>query len=106
MVSREPDKHHHQNQVDESNQQTHVWFLDRILWQRVRVAKVGTNRTDSERPRWGRVFIVAGRWKGRMGSYDDDDRCYCVVYPEGARKPVLVRPSSIIEAPEPDDVVH
>ena len=84
----------------------HLWFFSRILWQRVRVAKVGTNRQEGERPRWGSVFIVAGRWKGRMGFYDDDDRCYCIVYPDGARQPVLVRPSSIVEAPEPGDLVH
>jgi len=56
---------------------------------------------------WGRVFIVGGRWKGRMGYYDDDeDGGYCVVYPDGVKGYVLVRPSSIVEAPEPEDTIH
>jgi hypothetical protein len=70
------------------------------------VANVSTNRQEGERLRWGRVFIVAGRWKGHLGTYDDDDRGYCIVYPDGVRQAVLVRPSSIVEAPEPDDTVH
>jgi|SRR5579862_8807227 len=70
------------------------------------VAKVRTNRQEGERPRWGRVFIVAGRWKGCRGTYDDDDRGYCIVYPDGVATPVLVRPSSIIEAPEPGEPLH
>lgn len=70
------------------------------------MAKVSANRQEGERPAWGRVFIVAGRWKGHLGTYDDDDRGYCVVYPGGVANPVLVRPTSILEAPEPDDVVH
>jgi hypothetical protein len=58
-------------------------------------------------PPWGRVFIVAGRWKGRRGYYDDDE-CggYCIVYPDGVDGYVLVRPTSIVEAPEPDDTIH
>jgi hypothetical protein len=84
----------------------YLWFFTRILWHRVHVPTISTNRLEGERPRWGRVFIVAGRWKGRLGTYDDDDRGYCVVYPDGVATPVLVRPTSIIEAPEPDDVVH
>lgn len=70
------------------------------------MAKVRTNRQEGERPRWGRVFIVAGRWKGCRGTYDDDDRGYCIVYPDGVATPVLVRPSSIIEAPEPGEPLH
>jgi hypothetical protein len=57
-------------------------------------------------PPWGRVFIVGGRWKGRMGYYDDEDGGYCVVYPDGVEGYVLVRPSSIVEAPEPEDTIH
>lgn len=83
-----------------------LWFLTRVPWQIGTVAKVSTNRNGGERPRWGRVYIVAGRWKGRLGSYDDDDRGYCIVYPDGVAKPVLVRPSSIIEAPEPGEPMH
>jgi len=53
------------------------------------------------------VFIVGGRWKGKMGYYDDDEgEGYCVVYPDGVKGYVLVRPTSIVEAPEPDDTIH
>jgi hypothetical protein len=42
-----------------------------------------------------------------MGYYDDDeDGGYCVVYPDGVKGYVLVRPSSIVEAPEDDDMIH
>ena len=42
-----------------------------------------------------------------MGYYDDDesDR-YCIVYPDSVKGCVLVRPSSIVEAPEPEDTIH
>ena len=56
--------------------------------------------------RYGWVFIVAGRWKGHKGFYDDDHGPYCVVYPEGANGYVLVSPSSLIEAPEEDESIH
>lgn len=53
------------------------------------------------------MFILGGRWKGKMGySDDDEDGDYCVVYPDGVTAYVLVRPSSIVEAPEPEDTVH
>lgn len=61
----------------------------------------------TSRPPWGRVFIVAGRWKGRMGYYDDDaDGGYCIVYPDDVEGYVLVRSSSIVEAPEVEDTIH
>ena len=56
--------------------------------------------------RYGRVFIIAGRWKGRRGFYDDDEGSYCVVYPDGVNGYVLVRPSSLVEAPDEEDTVH
>jgi hypothetical protein len=52
------------------------------------------------------VFIVAGRWKGRMGYYDDDEGGFCIVYPDGVKGYALVRSSSIVEAPEPADTIH
>lgn len=51
-------------------------------------------------PDWGRVLIVSGRWKGRMGYYDNDEGAYCIVYPDGMTDYVLLRPSSIVKAPE------
>lgn len=57
----------------------------------------------SGKPQWGRVRIVAGRWKGRAGSYDDDEGRYCIVYPDGVDGYVLVRPSSIVQAPRSGD---
>ena len=64
-------------------------------------------RKATPRSLWGRVFILGGRWKGKMGySDDDEDGDYCVVYPDGVTAYVLVRPSSIVEAPEPEDTVH
>jgi hypothetical protein len=60
-----------------------------------------------QRPPWGRVFIVRGRWKGRMGYYDDDDEGgYCIVYPDRVKGYVLLRPTSIMEAPESEDTIH
>jgi hypothetical protein len=56
--------------------------------------------------RYGTVFIVAGRWKGHRGFYDDDDGRYCIVYPEDAIGYVLVRASSLVEAPEAEDTIH
>ncbi len=58
------------------------------------------------RPTWGRVFIVGGRWKGQMGYYDDDVGHLCIVYPDQGEGYVLLRPSSIIEAPDVGDMVH
>ncbi len=56
--------------------------------------------------RYGEVFIVAGRWRGRRGYYDDDEGPYCIVYPHGVNGYVLVRPSSLVEAPEEDESIH
>ena len=41
-----------------------------------------------------------------MGYYDDDEGQYCIVYPEGMTGYALMRPSSIVEAPEADDTIH
>lgn len=42
-----------------------------------------------------------------MGYYDDDaDGGYCIVYPDDESGYVLVRPSSIVEAPELEDTIH
>ncbi len=41
-----------------------------------------------------------------MGYYDDDEGNLCIVYPDGVRGYVLLRPSSIMEAPETDDTIH
>ncbi len=52
----------------------------------------------TSRPPSGRVFIVAGRWKGRMGYYDDDaDGRVLHCDPDDVKGYVLVRPSSIVE---------
>ena len=56
--------------------------------------------------RYGEVFIVGGRWKGRRGYYDDDEGPYCVVYPEGVKGYLFVRASSLIEALEEDEAIH
>lgn len=41
-----------------------------------------------------------------MGYYDDDDDGYCIVHPDGVKGYVLLRPTSIVEAPEEDDTIH
>ncbi len=43
---------------------------------------------------------------GGQDTHDDDDGGYCVVYPDGVDGYVLVRPSSIMEAPESEDTIH
>ena len=41
-----------------------------------------------------------------MGYYDDDEGNLCIVYPDGVQGYVLLRPSSIVEAPEAEDTIH
>jgi hypothetical protein len=42
-----------------------------------------------------------------MGYYDDDAGVgYCIVYPDNVNGYVLVRSSSIVEAPELEDTIH
>jgi len=62
-----------------------------------------------KRPPWGVVRIVAGKHKGQLAYYDDDDGGLAIVYPEGEYPSVgrcfLVRPSSMRRA-SPAQVVR
>lgn len=68
--------------------------------------RIETSPYCEDRPTYGHVFIVAGRWKGRRGYYDNDDGTYCIVYLQNVDGWVRVRPSSLVEAPGPDDLLH
>jgi len=41
-----------------------------------------------------------------MGYYDDNDWEYCLVHPDGVKSYVLVRASSIVEAPEVEEAIR
>lgn len=59
-------------------------LVPRLRIEYARLHTVSKRRKQTPHTPWGRVFIVGGRWKGKMGYYDDDeDGAYCVVYPDG-----------------------
>ena len=68
--------------------------------------RIESSPYDEERPPFGHVFVIAGRWKGRRAYYDDDEGAFCIIYLEGIDGYVRVKPGSIVEAPGPCDTIH
>jgi hypothetical protein len=63
------------------------------------------NRPMPEFGQYGAVAIIAGRWKGELAWYDDDEEVgYCVVYPTSLHDGsyALVRRTSLRVVPEQD----